>query len=195
MSRPFGLALTGIKNLGHKNIIKYCGRPFQDAHEMNKTILDHYNELVKEGDKFYFLGDLCMDKRKASRFLDRMEKGEIYFILGNHDKAARKIIEEHYRVTWASKYEEINVNGLLITLCHHAQLSWNKSHYNFKEGRKTKLVSINLFGHSHGSLVPPSPFQMDVGVDAVYKLTGQYRPISLEEILVEMQKNYENKAK
>ena len=46
-------------HFGHKNIVSYCKRPFIDTHEMNKTIIDNINSVVKPSDTLYFLGDFC----------------------------------------------------------------------------------------------------------------------------------------
>ena len=37
---------TADLHLGHGRIINYCERPFNDVHEMNKTILDNINNVV-----------------------------------------------------------------------------------------------------------------------------------------------------
>ena len=36
--------------LGHKNILKYCDRPFKDTREMDEIIVLRYNEVVKPED-------------------------------------------------------------------------------------------------------------------------------------------------
>jgi|GEM_PF-3806875 len=43
---------TADFHLGHKNIIRYCDRPFDTVEEMNRTILDRLNNLVKANDIF-----------------------------------------------------------------------------------------------------------------------------------------------
>jgi calcineurin-like phosphoesterase family protein len=37
-------------HLGHKNIIRYCNRPFDTVEEMNRAILERLNSLVKAND-------------------------------------------------------------------------------------------------------------------------------------------------
>ena len=49
--------------------------------------------------------------------------------------------------------------------------TWLASHYGAK----------NLYAHSHGTL-PPYENSMDVGVDMAFRLLGEYRPFSLEEV-------------
>lgn len=43
-----------------------------------------------------------------------------------------------------------------------------------------------LYGHSHGNLPPYDNYKtMDIGIDSIFKLLGEYRPISFEETLFE----------
>ena len=76
--------VTSDWHLGHHNIIRYCERPFASIAEMDKTIIDNHNALVKPEDIVYFLGDFCFYKNPQ----DYMAKvnGRFYFIVGNHDK-------------------------------------------------------------------------------------------------------------
>ncbi len=41
----------------HKNIIRYCNRPFSSVDEMNHFIVNTWNRTVDLGDTVYFLGD------------------------------------------------------------------------------------------------------------------------------------------
>ena len=65
-----------------------------------------------------------------------------------------------------------------VVLSHYAQAVWNKSHSG----------SWMLYGHSHATAenwldqMMPNRFSLDVGVDNIYRLIGEYRPISFEEI-------------
>ena len=44
----------------HKNIIKNTNRPFQDADEMNRILIQKWNERVNFNDDVYILGDVTM---------------------------------------------------------------------------------------------------------------------------------------
>ncbi len=48
-------------HLDHKNIIRYCDRYFSSVEEMNRTIIDNWNRVVKEGDFTHLVGDLVDD--------------------------------------------------------------------------------------------------------------------------------------
>ena len=60
-----------------------------------------------------------------------------------------------------------------FVLCHYALRVWNKHHRG----------SIHLYGHSHNSIDNSHGKSMDVGIDAIYSLLDEYRPISIIEIL------------
>ena len=42
----------------HSNIIKYCDKPFKDAKEINKTIINNWNNIVNNED--IILRDFCL---------------------------------------------------------------------------------------------------------------------------------------
>lgn len=73
-------------HLGHENIIKYCGRPFSHAQEMDRVLINNWNCRVRNDDEVFFLGDMrygpgSMD---ASTCLAKLQ-GTITCISGNHD--------------------------------------------------------------------------------------------------------------
>ncbi|HAR41171.1 MAG TPA: hypothetical protein DCS07_00820 [Bdellovibrionales bacterium] len=51
---------TADHHFSHKNIIKYCGRPFQSAEEMNAVMIQRWNETVQPGDTVFYLGDFSL---------------------------------------------------------------------------------------------------------------------------------------
>ena len=48
--------------------------------------------------------------------------------------------------------------------------------------------SIHLYGHSHNSIDNNHGKSMDVGIDAIYNITGEYKPINVEDVLSIMDK-------
>ena len=64
---------TSDFHLGHRNIIRYCNRPFHSTDEMDAAILDNLNNCVHQNDILYFLGDFCMGgPSPAARYRDRI---------------------------------------------------------------------------------------------------------------------------
>ena len=79
--------LIGDTHFDHKNIIKYCNRPFKNVREMNKKLMKNWNKIVREDDLVFFLGDLTFGRKryKMKYWLGKLH-GRIYFIQGNHDR-------------------------------------------------------------------------------------------------------------
>jgi calcineurin-like phosphoesterase family protein len=163
---------TSDTHFGHKNIIKYSNRPFNDVKEMDEAIIRNWNATVQPGDTIYHLGDFGLTDTESIIKVLRRLNGNKYLIWGNHDKGIRGEALKHFG--WAKDYYELKYEEYRIILCHYAFEVWNKSHHG----------SFHLHGHSHGSLPTPNHMRrLDVGVDV-----HGYRPISLEEVVAHMSK-------
>ena len=159
----------------HKNIIKYCNRPFLSVEDMNEQLINNWNNCVSIDDNIYSLGDFAFCKiGQLKEILSRLN-GNITMITGNHDETIidykDELIAEGY-VKEIVPYKEIRVNNQFICLFHYGQRVWNRGHKG----------SWQLYGHSHNSL-PPHGKSVDVGVDSTH-VTGkaEYRPFSFYEI-------------
>lgn len=149
-------------HFGHKNIIKYCNRPFNNVHEMDEALIRNWNETVGQDDMVYHVGDFAMGSDPA-KILRRLNGSKI-LIKGNHDKrpqTAHGWSEIH-------NYLEIYIENQFIVLFHYSMRVWNKSHHG----------AWMLYGHSHNTLPDdPNSKSIDVGVDC-----HDYRPISFEDV-------------
>lgn len=164
-------------HIGHKNICegtsnwadKSQTRPFKTVEEMNETLISNINSTVGENDIFFILGDFAFAKPEIIKEIrNRIICKNIHFIFGNHDKEIRRNKEIQNMFLSCQDYLEVNVDGILITLCHYAFKVWRDSHHG----------SMMLYGHSHGTLPDDkNSLSMDVGVD-----TNNYFPYSFDEI-------------
>jgi len=151
---------TSDTHFNHANIIRFCNRPFSDVLQMNETIIENWNKVVKPEDKVYHLGDFGFGE--VGYIIDRLN-GKITLIRGSHEKSA---------FLYKSKFElivpllEFEIDNNTIVLCHYAMRVWRKSHYN----------SWHLYGHSHGMLKGQGK-SFDVGVDC-----WNFQPISYEKV-------------
>ena len=161
---------TADFHLGHKNIIRYCNRPFDTVEAMNSTILERLNSAVKANDVLYFLGDFCIGpKARALELRREIRCKKIFAVPGNHDKDTRKLTQEF---SWLGDLAEVSINGQRIVLCHYAMRVWNHSSHG----------AWHLYGHSHGRLPTlGNSLSMDVGVD-----THDFSPWSFDEIRDQM---------
>ena len=176
---------TSDQHYDHANIIKFCSRPFDNAHQMNEALIANHNNTVGRNDDVIMLGDVVFksSEKHARNLLSRLN-GNL-FLVGNHDKTTLKCSDMFH---WVKPIHELTIHDLdargnkrLIVMCHYAMKTWNKSHHG----------SWNIFGHSHGGLPDdPKLLSIDVGVDAIAKMKSvkgvllpeDYRPISYEEL-------------
>lgn len=70
----------------HKNIIRYCNRPFESVEEMNEVIVQRWNDVVGVSDTVFFLGDFAYWKNGLASTWAAKLNGRIVFIRGNHDR-------------------------------------------------------------------------------------------------------------
>jgi len=162
---------TSDFHLGHRNIIRYCNRPYRSTEEMDEAILENLNARVRQNDIFYFLGDFCMGgPSQAARYRDRVVCRHIHVVEGNHDRVLRRLANAF--CSW-NQLARIRIGGQGIVLCHYAMRVW---HHSWRG-------AWHLYGHSHGKLEDgQASLSMDVGVDA-----HQFLPWHFDEIKAVME--------
>lgn len=72
-------------HFNHKNIIKYCNRPFKDVKEMNRVIIANWNKVATKDDMIFHLGDFALGDKSYIKQLVNQLNGKIVLIKGNHD--------------------------------------------------------------------------------------------------------------
>lgn len=80
---------TADEHYYHRNIIRYCNRPFKDLNEMHKTFIELHNEVVSPSDTVFHVGDFAMVGKNQHEMITAILKklnGTHHLILGNHDK-------------------------------------------------------------------------------------------------------------
>lgn len=192
---------TSDPHFGHANIMKFCDRPFESVKDMDEALIHNWNECVTDNDIVFMLGDFCWNKTPGNimKILNQLNGKRIYIIPGNHDNPD---IFKNIDADWSelSRYEllsdivhvYIRCNGgdqkpLELILSHYPLMTWS--------GRNRR--SINLHGHVHskpgqsdesfdGNLPYWKGYQLDVGVDS-----HNYKPIDLQQVLVELEKQKE----
>lgn len=186
--RKMNTWVTSDIHFGHKNIIRYCNRPFKNVIEMDSHIIDTWNRRVGTDDAVYFLGDFAMGPGVDDGFIAdklNMLHGHIHAIVGNHDEpnprfgqsGLAKIVEDfnlQHKVTILPSVHETRIDGQLFVMCHYPMKVWH-----WKEQGVP-----HLHGHIHTQFTPTrlqrmfSENRFDVGVDMFggpVQLTGDLR--------------------
>lgn len=152
------LWFTSDLHAHHKNIIKYCNRPFSSVEEMNSTLIKRWNSLIKDDDDVFMLGDIVFGGYDKWINIISQLKGIKHLIQGNHDpsKVVNRLLEEGYFES-VSQMELIEVDDQKLFLCHYPMISWP----NKERG------SLMIHGHVHSTEDTPmfSESHYDVGVD------------------------------
>lgn len=179
-SRDDRIWFTADSHIGHRNIIKYCKRPFSDVEEMNETLISNWNKVVGKDDFVFHLGDFSVGgAAEWTSLLDSLN-GRIFLVLGNHDM-------NNVDQGFMRRFEDVSMQMLISIGKQRVYLN----HYPFLCYGGAYRGTWQLFGHVHTSscmsgLDSPRlrmlfPRQYDVGVD-----NNNYTPISFEEVEVKI---------
>lgn len=150
-------------HLDHDNIIRYCNRPFKSRWDMNIRILRNWNNILKNCDLVYYLGDLAFGREShpAKYWLNKL-KGKIIFIKGSHDRPNG--IKMH-------KSRTLNYKGYKFFLVHDP-----------KDAPKNWDGWI-IHGHHHNNHLDNFPFingeRRTINISAELL---NYKPISIDEL-------------
>ena len=159
-------------HFGHGNIIKYCNRPFENRDEMNEVLIETWNRYVKPGDRVIHLGDFGFaPAAKIDELLTRLN-GTKTLISGNHDDSRVRRSPGWTDVVSQMKFDI----GAFKFICSH-----------YPNWKKYDGWDIFLHGHCHATLEPTKNV-LDVGVDMAYKLYGEFRPFTLDDIATELER-------
>ena len=174
---------TSDQHFGHRNIIKYCNRPFADTFAMDRWIINSWNEVVGDNDIVFILGDITMypDGHKIKKLLDELKGKQIYIVPGNHDKPELgfRYLNDRYVIlpdVVRVKFLKHELGNVEVMCSHCPLMTW--------PGRDKGVP--NLFGHIHSGPRSTDGFDTnlpfwknmyDVGVD-----NNDYTPVNLKNI-------------
>ena len=181
--------VTSDTHFGHEFIRTCCFRPFDSIEEMDKAMIDNWNNVVQPGDIVLHLGDFSWYDRKPTNDILNKLVGNKYLIMGNHDKVFKQNKLSFTEVMLQLQLV-VRETGQHIFLNHYPFLCY--------AGTYSKQKDINLFGHVYSG--PPSdgldlprlanlfPSQYDVGVD-----NNNFTPLNLYELIKKINEDIGNK--
>lgn len=154
----------------HKNIIKYCGRPFEYSDEgvarMNEYMIETYNSVVPEDGVCWCLGDFCfgLDKEKTVPEIVSRLNGEVNLVMGNHDTWPARFYMD---CGFSKVYDRPVILEDFIILSHEPM-------------QFVKAPFFNIAGHVHTTSTFRT-FSEDGCIVCVER--HGYRPVPLAEIM------------
>lgn len=156
---------TSDQHFGHRNIIQYCQRPWNNVDEMNLAIVKNWNNLVSPKDTVYVVGDvfLCSSQR-ATEIISQLQ-GKKILIRGNHDRS----IETMKSVGFAEVHSKLylKLRDGRTALLSHKPLPWSQ----FRDE-----ADLLIHGHHHHGDVT-NGYRVNACVDL-----WDYRPFSEDEL-------------
>ena len=149
--------ITSDLHLAHRNIIRYCSRPFSSVEEMDRTLIQNWNDTVMPDDTVYFLGDLTIKRTRFYTYLEALN-GIKVLVKGNHDPDTEGIPVMLIK----------NLSGIPVLFIH--------SPHDIPDDYDGWVIH----GHSHNNTeyINHDTKRVNVSVEN----TG-YRPVALEEIV------------
>ena len=178
-------------------------RKFDTTREMSLHMVNQINKYVKEDDILFHLGDWSFSGIKNILNLRKqLNVKTIHHINGNHDQHIinNKLIKDysigvnsdeivHYKDIDDLKdyYAPLYTKQLFTTVNDYLEIKIGKqliilSHYPFQSWRDIGKGSIHLHGHTHGN-INSIKNRLDVGLDSAFKMFGEYKPFSFENII------------
>ena len=170
--------VTSDSHFNHANILNFKdakGRPtrhFSSVEEMNETMIERWNSVVKTGDKVYHLGDVVFGVDKEAWMNANFPRlnGQKRLVVGNHDN-----IKLMAAGGWFGKVElwrQFPEFGLLLTHVTVHESTLGESH------RWGDVPMINVHGHIHQNLSPTARHR------CVCVEQTNYTPVNIEELRV-----------
>lgn len=186
---------TADLHFNHNNIIKYCGRGaykdqnsfrsgterlFNDVTEMNEHLIKTWNEIVKDNDRVYVLGDVAFGSKSEAITLCNRLKGRKTLIYGNHDLKYSKSFWHDAGFDLVHKlgygavaeYQEF----YLAHYPYRKALMQHDTREYLRDHAPVEQDKVLLHGHVHTQWIIKDNM-INVGVDV-----WNYRPVSITEI-------------
>ena len=170
---------TADTHFGHENVIRFCGRPYTTAAEMDEALVENWNSRVKGNDTVFILGDLFFRSGNAEEILRRL-KGKKRLLVGNHDGSWMTKVDVSRYFASVDLMLELSDGRHALTLCHYPLLTW-------KHAKKSYMIH----GHIHNQrnhayeILKTLPRVLNAGVDINF-----YRPVPLDELVENNRKYY-----
>lgn len=178
---------TADTHFGHENVIRFDNRPFNSVEDMDREMIKRWNNKVDKGDIVYVLGDMIWKSMtNNAEHLIKSLNGQIILIKGNHDRFIANA-KAKKALAGIKDYDDI-----VVTLADGSMRRCVLSHYFMPFYSAHQYKTILLHGHSHCS--EESIIELEIAKDLnkrgflneIYNvgcMHWNYEPVTLDEIL------------
>lgn len=161
-------------HFGHERIIELCGRPFENARDMNDNLVRRYNDRVSDDQTVLFVGDAFFMNFEKSKELLNSLNGTKMLVVGNHDRSARRMAEMGFAVVAEEMF--VNIAGRDVRVNHYPYRTSDESERLHSVRPARVPGEILIHGHTHSSKKVIGT-EIHVGVDA-----WDFAPASIGEV-------------
>jgi calcineurin-like phosphoesterase family protein len=158
---------TADEHYYHRNVIRYCNRPFKDVNEMNNSFIKLHNEVVSPSDTIFHVGDFSMVGKSQHEMITAILKklnGTHHLILGNHDEikpftyvnAGFTSVHTSYEIELPNHNDYLKLRSLgyeklilnhdpsMYCICKNAVLVCGHVHTLFKIMKDKKVINVGV---------------------------------------------------
>lgn len=156
-------------HFGDEGIIRYENRPFTDAADMEKCLINNWNTAVLPEDTVYVLGDFSCNEEEKDGELLRKLNGTKILVMGNHDNHRKP---QQWRELGFAECSQWPIIWKEFFILSHEPMYINEN-----------MPYANVYGHIHNN-----PSYKDVSKQSACVCVERidYKPISFESLVVQM---------
>lgn len=170
-------------HFGHENVIAFDNRPFETIEEMDRSLIEFWNQKVQKEDNVYIVGDFAYRNKKPEEWYLKQLKGHKHLIIGNHDTRLLKNDTAMAYFESVDKMMHVTDERHQICLCHFPIAEWN----GFHKGH------WHIFGHYHNKTEGAYQYMktLDKALNAGCMI-NHYVPVTLNELIQNNQAFHES---
>lgn len=177
-----GTTTWNLEDHGGSNAV----RDFDTVEEMNDKIVSDINNVVGRNDYLVCLGDWSFGGVNSIwEFRSRIHCLNVILVLGNHDeKIDNNALLPNYPHKVGAQDVFESVFGrlqLFVKSDKKPTRAYDCNHFPWTIWDQRHHERVHLFGHVHGNFTHPDR-ALDVGIDNIFKIKGNYEPLSEYEI-------------